>query len=320
MVVLPSAKVLSDQTRTRKMGHVVILGVFVADTAYRSDRMPQIGETVLGNSFALGPGGKGSNQAVAAGKMGVQVSMISRLGKDDFAQMALDIWEKSGVTAHVTQSSEDYTGAAFIFIDESTGDNAIIISPGAAAKISPADLISQTKLINSADVFVTQLEQPLDAAFKGLEIAKIAGVTTVLNPAPAAKLPDGILKLCDYLTPNEIETEALTGISITTVDDAASAAAVLKEMGVSTPIITLGEKGAYLSGHGLVPAFNVGSVIETTGAGDAFNGSFAAALSEGMTPFSAVQMGCATAGISVTRAGTAPSMPNRVEVNKLIQK
>ena len=301
------------------MGHVVILGVFVADTAYRSSRMPHIGETILGNSFALGPGGKGSNQAVAAAKMGAQVSMISRLGRDDFAEMALQTWEKAGVTPHVTQSPDDYTGAAFIFIEESTGDNAIIISPGAAAKISTEDLISRTELITSADVFVTQLEQPMDAALKGLEIAKLAGVTTVLNPAPAAKLPDGMLNLCDYITPNEIETEALTGITVNTIDDTAQAAEALKIMGVSTPVITLGEKGAYLYGHGLVPAFNVGSVVETTGAGDAFNGGFSAALSEGMTPLAAVQLGCATAGISVTRPGTAPSMPGREEVNKLLQ-
>ena len=302
------------------MGHVVVLGVFVADTAYRSDRMPSMGETVLGNSFALGPGGKGSNQAVAAGKMGVQVSMISRLGNDDFAEMALEIWKKSGVTPHVKQSQEDYTGAAFIFIEESTGDNAIIIAPGAAARISPSDLISKTELINSSDVFVTQLEQPMDAALKGLEIAKSGGVTTVLNPAPAAELPDGMLNLCDYVTPNEIETEALTGISVETIEDAKEAAAALKKMGVTTPIITLGEKGAYLYGHGLVPAFKIGPVLETTGAGDAFNGGFAAALSDGMAPLAAVRMGCATAGISVTRAGTAPSMPSRVEVEKLLQE
>ena len=302
------------------MGHVVILGVFVADTAYRANRMPNLGETVLGNSFALGPGGKGSNQAVAAGKLGVQVSMISRLGHDDFAEMALDIWHKSGVTPHVEQSSEDYTGAAFIFIEESSGDNAIIIAPGAAAKISPADIIAKKKLIESADVFVTQLEQPMDAALKGLEIAKLGGVTTVLNPAPATKLPEGMLELCDYITPNESETEALTGISVNTIEDASQAAKLLKEKGVSTPIITLGERGAYLYGHGLIPAFKLGSVIETTGAGDAFNGGLSAALSEGMSSVEAVKMGCATAGISVTRAGTAPSMPDRIEVAKVLQK
>ena len=302
------------------MGHVVVLGVFVADTAYRADRMPRMGETILGNSFALGPGGKGSNQAVAAGRMGAQVSIISRLGQDDFAKMALDVWNKSGVKPYVKQSSEDYTGAAYIFVEESSGDNAIIIAPGAAKKISTADLQNRADLISKADVFVTQLEQPMDAAVKGLEIAKAAGVQTILNPAPAADLPDGMLELCDFITPNETETEAITGVSVVSIEDAKKASKVLKTMGVGTPIITLGEKGAYLYGHGLVEAFIAGPVLETTGVGDAFNGGFATALSEGMTPLEAVTMGCETAGISVTRAGTAPSMPIRSEVDKLIYR
>ena len=300
------------------MGHVVILGVFVADTAYRANRMPRIGETVLGNSFALGPGGKGSNQAVAAGRAGVKVSMISRLGKDDFGQMALDTWASAGVTPYVEQSSDDYTGAAYIFIEESSGDNAIIIAPGAAANISPKDLENRADLISKADIFVTQLEQPMDAAFKGLEIAKSAGVQTILNPAPAADLPEGLLALCDYITPNETEAEALTGISVATVSEAQKASDRLHEMGVKTPIITLGEKGAFLHGYGLVDSFKVAPVVETTGAGDAFNGGFAAALSEDQTPLEAVTFGCAAAGISVTRPGTAPSMPIRSEIEKVI--
>jgi ribokinase len=300
------------------MGHVVILGVFVADTAYRADRMPDLGETVLGNSFSLGPGGKGSNQAVAAGRMGAKVSIITRLGKDDFANMALDVWKKSGVTPFVKQSSDDYTGAAYIFIEESSGDNAIIIAPGAAAKITPEDVEEEEELIRSADVFITQLEQPMNAAVRALEIANSAGVITVLNPAPAAKLPNGLLELCDYITPNEIETEALTGIAVNSIKDAERAAKAMKEMGVTTPIITLGKKGAYLYGHGLIPSLNAGPVVETTGAGDAFNGGFATGLSEGFKPLEAVKIGCATAGLSVTRPGTAPSMPSRKEVDALI--
>ena len=135
------------------MGKVVILGVFVADTAYRADRMPRMGETILGNSFALGPGGKGSNQAVAAARFGAETHMISRLGKDDFGQLALDTWAEAGVIPHVFQSSETYTGAAYIFIEESTGDNAIIISPGAAALISPDDLENEAELIRNSNVF-----------------------------------------------------------------------------------------------------------------------------------------------------------------------
>lgn len=300
------------------MGHVVILGVFVADTAYRASRMPRMGETILGNSFTLGPGGKGSNQAVAAGLLGAKVSIISRLGVDDFAEMALDTWVKAGVTPYVEQSADDYTGAAYIFIEEHSGENAIIIAPGAAAKICAADLEAQADLIAGADVFVTQLEQPMDAAMKGLEIARFSGVKTILNPAPAADLPIGMLELCDFVTPNETETEALTGISVNSVEDAERATQMLHDMGVKTPVITLGESGAYLYKHGLIKPFIVGPVKETTGAGDAFNGGFATALSEGYSVVESVSIGCATAGISVTRSGTAPSMPSRSEVDKLI--
>src|SRR5690606_1055733 len=163
---------------------VVILGVFVADTAYRADRAPRMGETILGRSFALGPGGKGSNQAVAAGRLGAEVSLITRLGVDPFAEMALATWAQAGVAPVVTRVPESYTGAAYIFVEDATGDNAIIICPGAAGTIAPADLDAQAALIAGAAVFVTQLEQPLDAAVRGLEIARAAGVTTILNPAP----------------------------------------------------------------------------------------------------------------------------------------
>lgn len=300
------------------MGKVVILGVFVADTAYRADRMPRMGETILGNSFALGPGGKGSNQAVACARIGADTHMISKLGRDDFGKLALDTWAAAGVTPHVDQVADSYTGAAYIFIEESSGDNAIIIAPGAAALIGPADIEAQKDLIGGADVFVTQLEQPMPAALRALQIAREAGVTTILNPAPAAELPEGMLALCDYITPNETECEALTGIAVETEEDAARATAALRDLGVRRPIITMGEQGAYLDGHGVVPAVKAGDVVETTGAGDAFNGGFAAAVAEGKSDLEAVRLGCATAGISVTRPGTAPAMPERAEVEALL--
>lgn len=301
------------------MGKVVILGVFVADTAYRADRMPKMGETIMGNSFALGPGGKGSNQAVASARMGADTHMISKLGQDDFAKLALDTWAEAGVTPHVEKVSDSYTGAAHIFIEESSGDNAIIIAPGAAALIEVADIEAQAELIAGADVFVTQLEQPMAAAVRGLELARDAGVTTILNPAPAAELPDGMLALCDVVTPNETECEALTGIPVNTEADAAKACEALRSLGVKTPIITMGERGAFLDGHGLIPAVNAGPVVETTGAGDAFNGGFAAAIAENMTPLQAARYGNATAGLSVTKAGTAPSMPTRDTVEALLK-
>ena len=300
------------------MGKVVILGVFVADTAYRASRMPKMGETILGNSFVLGPGGKGSNQAVAAGNLGADVTIITRLADDDFGKMALQTWEHANVKGAVTYSSDSYTGAAFIFIDDKTGDNAIIIAPGAASETSVKDIHNNSEIISSADVFLTQLEQPIDVAQEGLKVAKANGKITILNPAPAANLPKDIFGLCDFMTPNETETEALTGLPVRNEEEAETAAKVLNKLGVKTPIITMGEQGAFLYGHGLIPAFNVGEVVETTGAGDAFNGGFAVALSEGKSAFEAVKFGCATASISVTRAGTAPSMPARDEVEDLL--
>lgn len=300
---------------------VVILGVFVADTSYRADRAPRMGETILGNSFALGPGGKGSNQAVAAAMTGGDVQFITRLGQDPFADMALATWDKAGVTPVITQHADSYTGAAYIFVEEAGGDNAIIVCPGVAMSITPDDLEARADLIRGAGVFMTQLEQPMDAAMRGLQLARDGGAITILNPAPAADLPEGMLALCDYATPNESEAEALTGLPVTSIPEATRAAEALRAQGVGTAIITLGENGVLLHDgtpvH--VPAFNAGPVLETTGAGDAFNGGFAAALARGEAPVQAARFGCATAAISVTRAGTAPSMPSLDEVQALLQ-
>lgn len=300
------------------MGSIVVLGVFVADTTFRAERMARMGETILGKSFSLGPGGKGSNQAVAAARMGADVSILTKLGRDDFAKMALQLWADAGVTPHVEQLADSYTGAANIFIEDSSGDNAIIIAPGAGATISAADMDAAGDVIRSASVFMTQLEQPMAAAMRALEIAKEAGVSTILNPAPSGDLPKGMLALCDYVTPNETEACDLTGVGVVSVEQAAEASAILQDQGVGTPIITLGERGAYLHGHGLVPAVNAGPVVETTGAGDAFNGAFAAQLAAGSDPVQAVRFGCAAAGISVTRPGAAASMPMRAEVEALM--
>ncbi|MEQ8307944.1 MAG: ribokinase [Hoeflea sp.] len=305
------------------MSKVVILGVFVADTAYRAARAPRMGETILGESFKLGPGGKGSNQSVAAARAGAETHFITRLGKDTFAEMALRTWEEAGVTPAITQHEDGYTGAAYIFVESGTGNNAIIVSPGVAGDISPADIEAREDLIRSAAVFVTQLEQPMDAAMRGLEIARAGGAQTILNPAPAAELPDGMIALCDYVTPNETEAEALTGLSVATLEDATKAAEKLTRMGAKAAVITLGEKGALYHAGGQsvhVPAFDAGPVLETTGAGDAFNGGFAAALARGDDPVTAVRFGCATAAISVTRAGTAPSMPSLEEIEALLAR
>ena len=300
---------------------IVILGIFVADTAYRADRQPKMGETILGTSFVLGPGGKGSNQAVAAAMAGGQVHFITRLGNDAFADIAQATWGRAGVTPEVTVDHDSYTGAAYIFIENATGNNAIIVAPGAAGRVSVQDVEAKADLIRSAAVFVTQLEQPIPAARRALEIARRAGVTTILNPAPAAPLDDEMLALCDYLTPNESEAETLTGLPVTTIAQAEAAADALMARGVGAVIITLGANGALYrdrtrSVH--VPVISAGPVVETTGAGDAFNGALAVALSEGRDVVDAIRFGCATAGISVTRPGTAPAMPSRAEIDALL--
>ena len=300
------------------MGKVLVLGVFVADTAYRASRMPKMGETILGNSFVLGPGGKGSNQAVAAGKLGADVTIITRLADDDFGKMAKQTWQNANVKGAIKYSTNSYTGAVFIFIDDKTGDNAIIISPGAASEISLNDIHDNSEINSSTDVFLTQLEIPVEVAQEGLKVAKENNKITILNPAPAVRLPKEIFGLCDFITPNETETEALTGLPVRNEKEAETAAKFLTELGVKTPIITMGEQGAFLYEYGLIPAFNAGKVVETTGAGDAFNGGFAVALSEGKSALEAVKFGCATASISVTRAGTAPSMPTRDEVEEIL--
>lgn len=300
---------------------VAVLGIFVADASYRGDRMPRMGETVLGRSFALGPGGKGSNQAVAAGRAGGEVTFLTRLGDDDFADLAEATWREAGVRPAATRDASSYTGSAFIFVEHASGDNAIIVAPGAAGEIAPADVDAHSAFIRGADVFVTQLEQPIPAALHALALARAAGVTTVLNPAPAADLTDEMLGACDYLTPNETEAEALTGIAVGTIDDARRAADAVLGRGVGTAIVTLGERGALLHGRGVsehVAAFHAGEVVETTGAGDAFNGAFAVALGEGRTPVEAVRFGCAAASISVTRPGAAAAMPSRDEIEALL--
>ena len=301
---------------------IVILGVFVADTAYRASRQPKIGETIIGNEFSLGPGGKGSNQAVAAALAGGNVHFISRLGKDDFANMAISLWEKSGITPHVTQYSDSYTGAAYIFIEDKTGNNAIIVSPGAAANINDDDITANKELIQGSRVFMTQLEQSLDAAGTALSFAKDGGAITILNPAPAQPLGENILKLCDFVTPNEIEAEQITGTPVKSINDAEIAAGKLLEKGASAAVITLGEQGALFKDNNQVihqPSYEVGPVVETTGAGDAFNGGLAVALAEEMPIDKALRFACATASISVTRQGTAPSMPDRHEIDTLIK-
>lgn len=302
---------------------IVILGVFVADAAFRTPRLPVIGETLIGTGFQLGPGGKGSNQAVAAAMAGGDVGFLTRIGQDTFGDMGLAVWAKAGVHPLVIRDPEHPTGAAGILIEESSGRNAIVISPGAAAHISAADVEGEADTIRSARLAITQLEQPLPAARRFLEIAREAGVTTILNPAPATDLPDDLLALCDYLTPNETEAEGLTGLPVTNLAEAEAAARALMARGVRKGVIlTLGDKGAlWLDAAGTathLPPMSAGPTVDTTGAGDAFHGGLGTALAEGADLATALRFATATAALSVTKPGTAASMPTRAEIDALL--
>lgn len=303
------------------MGRVAILGVFNADTTYRAARQPEMGETILGERFTLGPGGKGSNQAVGAARAGARARMLTLIGRDTFGDMARDVWAEAGVdfAGHAVDGA---TGAAMIFVDARSGDNAIIVCPGAAGAMTPEHVRGWAGRIAEADVFLAQLEQPLDAALEGLRIARAAGVTTILNPAPAAELPRGMLALADYVTPNESEAALLTGLPVEGRDGAEAAGRRIMEAGAGSVVLTRGGAGAMLCtarGISHFPALSVGEVAETTGAGDAFNGAFAAALSEGAAPENAVEFAIAAAGISVTRAGAAAAMPTRDEIEAALR-
>lgn len=300
---------------------VVILGIFVADLAFMGDRMPKIGETIAGSGFKMGPGGKGSNQSVAAARAGAKVTFISKIGRDAFGEIAQKTWKDESINAQVGISETDPTGVAFIYVNDKTGENAIIVYPGAAGTLSPADVDAAAAQIRGAKVFVTQLEQPVAAAQRALEIARAAGGITIFNPAPAEPFPAALFPLCDYIAPNESEAAALVGFALDSLDDARRAGDAILAKGARNALITLGERGALLhsstsSIH--VPAVAAGTVIDTAGAGDAFVGGFAAAIADGTAPADAVRFGCTAAGLSVTRRGTAPAMPSRAEIDAML--
>ena len=304
---------------------ISILGIFVADLTFRTERMPNKGETYIGNSFKLGPGGKGSNQAVAARRAGAETMFITKIGKDTFGEMAMKLYADEGINSkYVWEIPDMSTGAASIVVNEETGDNAIIVVPGAADAMVPDDLDTAEAGIADCAFFMASLEVPIPVMQHGLEVAKRNGVPTILNPAPAAILPDEVYGLSDYFTPNETEAAILAGIPVVTIEDAEEAAKIFLQRGIDTVVITLGENGAYVRNSGInqhVPAFDMGGkVLETTGAGDAFNGGFAYALAEGMSLIEAVRFGSATAAISVTRLGTAPAMPVNSEIQDLLNK
>jgi ribokinase len=302
---------------------VCVLGAFVADLTCRTARMPKWGETILGEAFKMGPGGKGSNQAVAAARLDAQVRLITKVGRDAFGDMARKFYQEQGMSLdHILEDAEESSGTATILVDHTTSENAIVVVPGACSKLTVAEVEAAREEIASADIFLTQLELPIRPTIRGIEIAHEAGVPVILNPAPAIPVPRDVLAKVDYLTPNETEALALIGIDVD-AEDLDGLADRLLQTGAKNVVLTLGEKGAFVKTEHMrefVSAFAVGRVVETTGAGDAFAGGFAVALAEGKSIVDATRYGCAVAGISVTRPGTAPSMPHRAEVDKLIER
>ena len=302
---------------------ISVLGIYVADLVFFGKKIPVEGETILGNNFVIGPGGKGSNQAVAAAKAGVKTYFISKIGNDQFGQMATKIYDETKVDySNVIISKEHSTGAAAIMVNEQSGANAINVFPGAAGAITNEDIDKAKDTIKNSKIFLTQLEAPIDTVMYAIKKAKELGVQTILNPAPAAEIDKSIFPFIDYFTPNETEASFYVNHPVVTPNDASKAATKLLEMGIKNVIITLGEKGAFFANSNesfSSPIANLSNrVVDTTGAGDAFNAGFAAALTENQSIRNAITFASATAGLSTTKIGTANSMPIREEIDKIL--
>lgn len=302
---------------------VTVMGSFVVDLMARAPHLPRAGETVKGDGFLIGPGGKGSNQGVAAHKAGALVDMITRIGDDHFGRIALDSFEREGMdTTYVMRDGALATGAALIMVDENTGDNKILVTLGACSAITEADIERARPAIESNPVFLTQLETNLDAVERALGIAAESGARIILNPAPACEVPQGLLGLVDILTPNEVEASVLSGVTVETPGDAERAARILMERGTGSVVVTMGSRGVYAADGTearFIPAVEV-EAVDATGAGDAFSGALAAAVAEGKGFFEAVRFANTAAALSVTRIGTAPAMPSRDEIDRAIAR
>lgn len=296
---------------------IVIIGSFNMDLTSYMERMPRPGETVNGRRFVTGPGGKGSNQAVAAARLGADVTFIGRVGHDAFGDQALRTWQQEGIhTDYVVRDADHATGVAPIFVDDS-GENSIVVVLGANLNIHPADIDAAADIIAEADIVLTQLEINYDMVAYALKVAKQKGVRTILNPAPAGHLAPEVIAMADFMTPNETELEVLAGKTGVPVEEAARS--LLTTSG-QTAVVTMGSQGArYVTKDRseLVPTYKV-NVVDTTGAGDAFNGGLAVALAEGKDLKAAIAFANAAAALCVTRPGTAPSMPQRSEVEALL--
>jgi len=299
---------------------VVVIGSYNTDMTIKTKRLPNPGETVIGGFFSTGGGGKGANQAIAAARVGAEVSFVARVGNDALGKEGIRRLNEEHINTQYIYCDNDLpTGVAFIIVDES-GENSIVVASGANASLSPADIETAKSQISSADILLVQLESPIKSVYAAVKEAHDNGVIVILNPAPARELEKHLLQYIDIITPNVIEAEMLTGIKVTDEGSLHRIVNRFFEYGIKNVLITLGSKG-YFAGlpnvMEIIPAYNV-RTNDTTGAGDVFSGSLAAFLAEGMMIESAARMANASASISVTRMGAQESAPKRVEIENFI--
>ena len=292
------------------MSDITVLGIFVADISFSGNKLPSTGETILGDSYNVGPGGKGCNQAIAISRLGGKVNFISKLGDDDYGKLAINKLKKDNIdTSNIIISNKHKTGVAGIHVDRNTGKNAITVVRGAPSSLTINEI--DTNLFKQSKIFLTQLEIPIEVTLHCLKAAKEYGLINILNPAPACKLSNDFFKLVDYFTPNETEAEFYTGIKITNEKEAKLAAAKLIDLGIKKIIITLGEKGLFYSDGKEEIFLKATSVkaIDTTGAGDAFNGGLAFGLSKKKSIKECLELANKVAGLSTTKLGAGDAMP-----------
>lgn len=298
---------------------IIVIGSSNTDMIVQAPHIPRPGETVLGGEFSTASGGKGANQAVGAARAGGNVVFLARVGTDMFGEQAVDGLRNDGIdVSRIIADPGVPSGVALIIVDEA-GQNSIAVAPGANSRLSPDDVRSVSSLISRASLILMQLEIPLDTVRAAARIAHDAGVRVILNPAPAQPLDRELLALVDVITPNESEAELLTGTPISDEDQAHDAAVRLHEEGVETVLITLGARGVYISSReftGVVPGFDV-KAIDTTAAGDIFNGVLAVGLAEGKGLKESARLACAAAALSVTKLGAQPSAPTRAEIERI---
>jgi len=294
------------------MSDISVLGIFVADISFSGPKIPAVGETILGNKYNVGPGGKGCNQAVAIARLGGKVNFISKIGKDAYGKLALETLKKNNInTENIIQDEKLQTGVAGILVDKQSGKNAINVIVGAPNSLKISEINSQINLIKSSKIFLTQLEIPKDVTLHCLKTAKENGCLTILNPAPASEISKEFYSYIDYFTPNETEAEFYTGIKITNEKEAKQAADKLINLGIKKIIITLGEKGLFYSDGQEEIHLKASSVkaIDTTGAGDAFNGALAFSLSKEKPIKACLELANKAAGLSTTKLGAGDAMP-----------